>query len=220
MRLICERVTKRFAGTTAVKDINLDVEATCIVVMGANAAGKSTLLKMIATVLRPDEGRLILNGFDIVKHPHLIRKRLSYLPEEPALIETLSARENLKFFAKIKGDNGEFLNLSRMLEVDLDDHKPARNLSKGTRRKLSLCIALLGEPEILVLDEPTSGLDEEARAVVWSKLKELKEKNVAMIIATHQIEEVKDLADVLLILDKGHLIKTVQLGSVTSNIQL
>lgn len=219
MRLICDRVTKKFANTTAIDDISFDVEANCIVVMGTNAAGKSTLLKMIATILKPDEGRLLLNDLDVVKHPNLVRRRLSYLPEEPALIETLSARENLKFFAKIKNTDPNVI-LLQTLKVELDSNKPVKNLSKGTRRKLSLYIALLGDPKILVLDEPTNGLDEEAKTSFWSELKKLKEKNVAMIIATHHIEEVKSLADVLLVLDKGRLIKTVWLNSATSNIQL
>lgn len=219
MRLICDRVTKKFANTIAIEDVSFDVEANCIVVMGTNAAGKSTLLKMIATVLKPDEGRLLLDDLDVLKHPNLVRRQLSYLPEEPALIEALSARENIKFFAKIKNTN---LNteLLQTLKVELDSNKPVKNLSKGTRRKISLCIALLGEPKILVLDEPTNGLDEEAKTFFWSELKKLKEKNVAMIIATHHVEEVKGLADVLLVLDKGRLIKTVWLGSTSSNIQL
>lgn len=219
MRLICDHVTKKFANTTAIDDVSFDVEATCIVVLGTNAAGKSTLLKMIATILKPDEGKLFLDDLDVLKHPNLVRRHLSYLPEEPALIETLSARENIKFFAKIKNTDSN-VNLLQTFKFDLDSSKPVKNLSKGTRRKLSLCIAFLGDPKILVLDEPTNGLDEEAKTSFWSELRKLKEKNVAMIIATHHIEEVKDLADVLLVLDKGRLIKTVWLNSASSNIQL
>ncbi|AJC72897.1 ABC transporter ATP-binding protein [Pseudothermotoga hypogea DSM 11164 = NBRC 106472] len=219
MRLIFEHVTKKFAQTKAIDDVTFDVEASCVAVVGGNAAGKSTLLKLIATVLKPDEGRVILNGIDIVKHAHLIRKELSYLPEEPALMDTLTARDNLALFSKIKkADYSE--ELLRSLRFEPNGKKLVKNLSKGSRRKLSLCIALLGEPKILVLDEPTSGLDEEAKQAFWSHLSTLKEKNVAMIIATHDMEEMKKLADFVIVLDRGRLVKIESLNSAASYIQL
>uniref|UniRef100_A0A832I960 ABC transporter ATP-binding protein n=1 Tax=Pseudothermotoga hypogea TaxID=57487 RepID=A0A832I960_9THEM len=219
MRLIFEHVTKKFAQTKAIDDVTFDVEASCVAVVGGNAAGKSTLLKLIATVLKPDEGRVILNGIDVVKHAHLIRKDLSYLPEEPALMDTLTARDNLVLFSKIKkADYSE--ELLRSLRFEPNGKKLVKNLSKGSRRKLSLCIALLGEPKILVLDEPTSGLDEEAKQAFWSHLSTLKEKNVAMIIATHDMEEMKKLADFVIVLDRGRLVKIESLNSAASYIQL
>jgi len=219
MRLIFEHVTKKFAQTKAIDDVTFDVEASCVAVVGGNAAGKSTLLKLIATVLKPDEGRVILNGIDVVKHAHLIRKDLSYLPEEPALMDTLTARDNLVLFSKIKkADYSE--ELLRSLRFEPNGKKLVKNLSKGSRRKLSLCIALLGEPKILVLDEPTSGLDEEAKQAFWSHLSTLKEKNVAMIIATHDMEEMKKLADFVIVLDRGRLVKVESLNSAASYIQL
>ncbi|WP_241240713.1 ABC transporter ATP-binding protein [Thermotoga sp. Ku-13t] len=217
MELIFERVTKKFSDTVAIKDVSFDVCASCIVVIGGNAAGKSTLLKLIATVLKPDEGKIVINGIDAVKQPGLIRKDLSYVPEEPALVETLTARENLALFSRIKKaecDHG----LPQMLQLEIDGRKLVRKLSKGTRRKLSLCMALLGEPKILVLDEPTNGLDEEAKRIFWKKLAELKEKGVALVIATHDVEEVRMLADVVISLDKGQVVDIQHVNSAASHI--
>jgi ABC-type multidrug transport system ATPase subunit len=219
MRLILEHVTKKFAETKAIDDVTIDVEASCIAVVGGNAAGKSTLLKLIATVLKPDEGRVLLNGIDVVRQAHLIRKGLSYLPEEPALLDTLTVRENLLLFAKIKKASCNEALLSN-LRFEPNGKKLVRNLSKGTRRKLSLSIALLGEPKILVLDEPTNGLDEDAKQAFWTQLSTLKEKNVAMIIATHDTEEIQRLADIVILLEKGRLVKTERLRSTTSQVQL
>lgn len=217
MELIFERVTKKFSDTAAIKDVSFDVRASCIAVVGGNAAGKSTLLKLIATVLKPDEGKIVINGIDAVKQPGLIRKDLSYVPEEPALVETLTARENIALFSRIKKaqcDHG----LLQMLQLEANGRKLVRKLSKGTRRKLSLCMALLGEPKILVLDEPTNGLDEEAKRIFWKKLAELKEKGVALVIATHDVEEVQMLADVVISLDKGQVVDIQYVNSAASHV--
>lgn len=219
MRLVFEHVTKRFLETKAIDDVSFDVEASCIAVLGGNAAGKSTLLKLIATVLKPNEGRITLNSIDIVKQADMIRKDLSYLPEEPALVETLTVRENLVLFSRMR-KTAYSEELLRNLRLELNGRKLVKNLSKGTRRKISLCIALLGEPKLLVLDEPTSGLDEEAKQAFWMELARLKEKNVAMIIATHDPEEVETLADVVIVLDRGRLVKIEQLRSTASHVQL
>lgn len=219
MRLVFEHVTKRFLETKAIDDVSFDVEASCIAVLGGNAAGKSTLLKLIATVLKPNEGRITLNSIDIVKQADMIRKDLSYLPEEPALVETLTVRENLVLFSRMR-KTAYSEELLRNLRLELNGRKLVKNLSKGTRRKISLCIALLGEPKLLVLDEPTSGLDEEAKQAFWMELARLKEKNVAMIIATHDMEEMKKLADFVIVLDRGRLVKIESLNSAASYIQL
>lgn len=219
MELIFERVTKKFSDTMAIKDVSFDVRASCIAVVGGNAAGKSTLLKLIATVLKPDEGKIVINGIDAVKQPGLLRKDLSYVPEEPALVETLTARENLALFSRIKGSKCDH-RLIQLLQLEINGRKLVRKLSKGTRRKLSLCMALLGEPKILVLDEPTNGLDEEAKRIFWKELAELKEEGVALVIATHDVEEVQTLADVIVNLDRGRVVSIQRVNSAASHVQL
>ncbi len=186
---------KSFGGRKVLSCVTFSLdEGKALGVIGPNAVGKTTLLKILATILKPDEGDLILFGEDALRNPEKVRKEISYVPEFPSVMEELTVMENLKFFAslrrkKVKEDVLELLNLEPFLTV------PVSKVSKGIKQRLSLAIALISEPRLLILDEATSGLDAESTEVILNTLLRLKEKGVTIVMASHLKEEVERVCD-------------------------
>ncbi|KAF2960463.1 ABC transporter ATP-binding protein [Thermotoga sp. 38H-to] len=169
-------------------------------IVGQNSAGKTTLLKILATILKPDEGRLFLFEKDALKDLSYIRKRIAFVPEFPALLEELTVRENLLFFSRLRGVEMEsFIVSELMLEPFMGTL--VRNASKGVKQRTALAVALSGNPELLILDEPTSGLDVESASIVRSKLKRLKEEGITVIISSHIREDIEELCDEILVIN-------------------
>jgi ABC-2 type transport system ATP-binding protein len=157
-------------------------------------------LKILATILKPDEGRLFLFEKDALKDLSYIRKRIAFVPEFPALLEELTVRENLLFFSRLRGVEMEsFIVSELMLEPFMGTL--VRNASKGVKQRTALAVALSGNPELLILDEPTSGLDVESASIVRSKLKRLKEEGITVIISSHIREDIEELCDEILVIN-------------------
>lgn len=171
-------------------------------VVGKNSAGKTTLLKILATILKPDEGRLILFGKDALKDLKSVRKKIAFVPEFPSLLEELSVHENLMFFSQLKGAKvKDSLISDLMLEPFLNTI--VQNASKGIKQRLAIAVALLGEPELVILDEPTSGLDVESATVVREMLKRLKEEGITIIVSSHIEEDIKSVCDRIFFINNG-----------------
>ncbi|RHW32498.1 ABC transporter ATP-binding protein [Oceanobacillus profundus] len=204
-----QHVFKQFGKHEVLKDINLEIEEGEIFgLLGPSGAGKSTLIKELAGLDVPTSGENYIFG---ERMPTLkLMERIGYMAQADALYEELSANENLQFFASLYGLKGkkkkERINEVMQL-VDLSDHlnKPVSNYSGGMKRRLSLAIALLHEPEMLILDEPTVGIDPVLRKSIWDAFYDLNRKGTTIIVTTHVMDEAEK-CDRLGLMRDGELI--------------
>lgn len=206
-------LTKTFGNKTVVDNINFSVdEGQIFGLLGPNGAGKTTLIRILSTLLQPTKGTAVINGNDILKKQMEVRRSIGLLPENPCIYEKLNVYENLKYFAALydiprnKRDNRikDMLNL-----FDLKDRTKdiAGTLSKGLKQRLSLSITLLHNPRILFLDEPTSGLDISSKKNIRDLILELRNENSAVILSTHNIEEIEKICSMACIMNKGKILK-------------
>eukprot|EP00130_Batrachochytrium_dendrobatidis_P008505 XP_006683380.1 hypothetical protein BATDEDRAFT_15107 [Batrachochytrium dendrobatidis JAM81] len=187
------QVSKQFGKHEVLKNINLEInEGEIFGLLGPSGAGKSTLVKELAGLDVPTTGE---NYLFQEKMPSLkLMERVGYMAQADALYEDLTANENLQFFASLYGLKGkkQKQRINEVMQiVNLTDHlhKPVRNYSGGMKRRMSLAIALLHEPEMLILDEPTVGIDPVLRKSIWESFYELNRKGTTIIITTHVMDE-------------------------------
>lgn len=185
-------------------------EIVCL--LGPNGAGKSTILKMLTTLLKPDEGTAYVNEYDIVKEPYEVRKSISYAPQELVFYEELTALENLVFFGMMQGKQKKQLIKEAKVILEklglIERTDKVKNLSGGMKRRLNLAINLIMDTEILFLDEVTAGLDPQSQHTVWGLLRELKKNDRTIILTTHDMHEAETLSDRVFIIDEGKIIAT------------
>jgi ABC-2 type transport system ATP-binding protein len=205
-------LTRRFGNLTAVDHVNLGIPYGAIFgLLGANGAGKSTVIKMLTTLLAPTSGTAEVGGFNIIKFPAEVRGRIGYVPQLLSADGALTGYENLRLSAKLYG----LPRAERRVRIDealnfmgLTDssQKLAKTYSGGMIRRLELAQAMLHRPAILFLDEPTIGLDPVARHSVWDRLRDLKrDYGMTVLITTHDMEEAEALCDELAILHAGRV---------------
>jgi ABC-2 type transport system ATP-binding protein len=205
-------LTRQFGPLTAVDHIELRVPYGDIFgLLGANGAGKSTLIKMLTTLLSPTSGTAEVGGYDIIKSPGEVRRRIGYVPQLVSADGALTGYENLRLSAKLydlpKAEMGDRITdaLSFMGLADSAD-KLVNTYSGGMIRRLELAQAMLHRPAILFLDEPTIGLDPVARRMVWDRLLDLRRDfRMTVLITTHDMEEAEMLSDKLAILHLGRV---------------
>ncbi|CAH0746956.1 unnamed protein product [Bemisia tabaci] len=199
---------KAFCGVSAVENLNLDLYKDQItVLLGHNGAGKTTVMSMLTGMLSPSSGEVIVNDVDILKSPCLFRENLGLCPQHNLLFSYLTVLEHLIFFGmmkKLSKSEATVQGMQLLKFLLMESKKDARptHLSGGMKRKLSLAIALMGSPKILMLDEPTSGMDPESRREMWDLLLTLRE-NRTILITTHHLEEAEALGDQIAIMSKG-----------------
>ena len=200
-------VTKTFGQHTAVDGVSLRLEPGVVGLIGHNGAGKSTLMQMLATLMPPTRGRLLLDGQDIIAKPELMRRRLGYLPQDFGVYPHLTALEFLQYFAALKGVKGRQRLLELLELVNLHDHahRPAIGFSGGMRQRLGIAQALLNDPDVLIVDEPTAGLDPEERLRFRHLLGDLGRQRL-VIVSTHIVSDVENMATHLAILRRGRLV--------------
>lgn len=203
-------LTKRYEdGRLAVDAINLKVKAGEIYcLLGANGAGKSTTINLFLNFIEPTSGQALINGIDVNREPLRAKKHLCYLPENFMLYTNFTARQNLDFFAKLTGKRGlKKEHYYRTLrEVGLQEKafdKNVESFTKGMRQKLGLAIAMIRDASALLMDEPTSGLDPKDSIEFMESVSEMRERGKAILISTHDIFRVKDIADRVGILKEG-----------------
>ena len=204
-----KNLTKRYKEKTAVNGINLKVEqGELFALLGTNGAGKTTTIKMLSTLILPTEGKIEINGMDIVEDRQKIKEILNVSPQETAIAPNLSVKENLEFMAGVYQipDKQEKINeLIKIFKLDEVLSQKAKTLSGGWQRKVSIAISLINDPQILFLDEPTLGLDVIARKELWNVIEGLKGK-ITIILTTHYMEEAESLSDRIGIMAKGNLV--------------
>lgn len=205
-----KNVTKRFDDKIAVDNISLSIEDGDIFgLLGPNGAGKSTLISMITGLLKPDSGDILVDGYSIIKNPLEVKRQLGLVPQEIALMETVSAYDNLEFWGSLYGLKGKLLKerINEALEVaGLIDRKneKIKKFSGGMKRRLNVAAAILHHPRILIMDEPTVGIDPQSRNHIFEFTKEInKNRNTTVIYTSHYMEEVDELCNGLFIMDVG-----------------
>ena len=184
-------------------DISLHIpEGVCYGLVGPNGAGKSTLLKIISSVIRDHSGNI-----------HFSKQiRIGYVPQEIALEETLTARDNLRFFGKLYGLNGRELN-QRIMKVlhDIGLESRAKDkvstFSGGMKRRLNIGCAMLHEPDLIIMDEPTVGIDPQSRKFIFQMIDQMKEKGCTILYARHYMEEIEQLCDAAAFIDHGQIVE-------------
>ncbi|MGL6207578.1 MAG: ABC transporter ATP-binding protein [Lactobacillus panisapium] len=200
---------KSYGKQTVLHDINLNVMPKEIVgLIGPSGTGKSTTIKTMLGMEKVDSGETLVLGTQMPNRQ--ILSQIGYMAQSDALYETLSAKENLQFFGKMKGVSGteleqEIAYTADVVELTADLNKRVANYSGGMKRRLSLAIALLGQPELLVLDEPTVGIDPSLRRKIWHELKLIRDQGRSVLITTHVMDEA-ELTDRVALLLNGKII--------------
>lgn len=204
-----ENLVKKYGSTLAVNGLNLSVNSGEIyALLGLNGAGKSTTIKILCGLVKKDEGRVIIGGFDQENQANEISKIINLSPQETAVASNLTVMENLVFIAKIYGVNDyneRAKSLIEKFELEQKINARAKTLSGGQKRKLSVAMALITNPKLLILDEPTLGLDIISRKELWKVIKSLK-GSTTILLTTHYLEEAQSLADRIGVMKSGNLV--------------
>ncbi len=202
-------ISKSYNSTLALKNISLKVnEGELFGLIGPDGAGKTTLMRILTTLLLPDSGGAKMDGLDVVKDFKEIRHIVGYMPGRFSLYQDLSVEENLNFFATVFGTTvQENYDLIRDIYYQIEPFKNRRagKLSGGMKQKLALSCALIHKPKILVLDEPTTGVDAVSRKEFWEMLKKLQQKGITILVSTPYMDEAT-LCDRVALIQKGQIL--------------
>jgi ABC-2 type transport system ATP-binding protein len=210
--LAADRLRKSYGALAAVTDVSLEVNAGQIVgVLGPNGAGKSTTVGMIAGFLKPDGGEIRINGAPLSGDTDPAKRAIGLVPQDLALFEELSARENLRFFGALYDLSGPALDAAIASGLDfvgLADRArdKVKTFSGGMKRRLNLAAGLLHDPTLVLLDEPTVGIDPQSRNAIFDNLEALRARGKALVYTTHYMEEAERLCDRIVIIDHGRVI--------------
>lgn len=200
---------KSFSDHKVIDGINFNVASGNIfALLGTNGSGKTTTVKMMTTLLKPDKGGIKIDGLDVLTQMGEVQSEFSLTGQFAAVDEVLTGRENLVLIAKLRHLTDYKQKVDELLtEFDLQEaaDRPTQTYSGGMRRKLDLAMSLIGAPRILFLDEPTTGLDPQARATLWQMIRSLKKGGVTIFLTTQYLEEAEQLADTVAILNRGKI---------------
>jgi len=201
---------KSYKKLQVLKGVDFEVEKGSIfALLGSNGAGKTTVIKILTTLLKPDGGTAFVNGFEVAAKPEEVRQSISLTGQFAAVDEILTGRENLIMIARLR-----HLNHPRQAADELLDRfglsgaasRRVSTYSGGMRRRLDIAMSLVGKPQLIFLDEPTTGLDPEGRLEVWKTVKELADNGTTVFLTTQHLEEAEQLADRIAILHEGKII--------------
>jgi ABC-2 type transport system ATP-binding protein len=210
-----EGVRKVFGRVVAVDRVDFEVASGSFVgLVGPNGAGKSTCLEMLMGLLEPTEGRISVDGIDVRADPIEARRRFGAVPEEPAVYEWLTAREFFEFVAGVRGA-GDLAWALDVAALGADADRPIHEYSQGMRRRTALGAALLARPPVLILDEALNGLDPPSSARVKGLLRAHVDQGGTVLLSTHVVETVEQVADRVIVLAKGRVVadeRTADLG--------
>ena len=207
-----ENLHKRYGGLRAVGGVSFQVRTGEIYgLLGPNGAGKTTSLSMISGLLAPDEGRVLFDGIDIAAEPLRVKGQMGVVPQETAVYESLSARENLMFWAGLYGLSGAAR--ARAVDQVLDQvglgaraRDALKTYSGGMKRRLNLAMGLVHSPKIVLLDEPTVGIDPQARLNILDLVRQVASTGMTVLYTTHYLEEAESLCDRIGIMDHGKIL--------------
>jgi ABC-2 type transport system ATP-binding protein len=203
-------LVKSYGSLEVLRGVDFEVERGSIfALLGSNGSGKTTTVRILATLLKPDAGTADVDGFDVASQPAQVRERISLTGQFAAVDEILTGRENLVLVAKLRhlADSGSIADelLHRFGLADAAARKVS-TYSGGMRRRLDIAMSLIGDPPVILLDEPTTGLDPAGRIEVWQTVKELARRGTTVLLTTQYLDEAEQLADHLAILHAGRII--------------
>ena len=201
---------KSYQQLHVLRGVDFDVaRGSIFALLGSNGAGKTTVVKILSTLLKADAGRAGVNGFDVATQPADVRESISLTGQFAAVDEILSGRENLVLVARLRHLKDPAKIADSLLERFSLTDAGARKVSTysgGMRRRLDIAMSLIGNPPVILLDEPTTGLDPQARIEVWHAVKELAEHGTTVLLTTQHLDEAEQLADRIAILHQGRII--------------
>ncbi len=210
-------LSKSYGTTQALAGLSLDVDPGQIVgLVGNNGAGKTTTIKLITGLIEPTEGSVELDGLSPLQPP--VRRRIGYLPEDSPLYDDMTPRQYMAYFGRIYGLKDTKARVEELFDdVELQDDfrgRPCGQLSKGNQRKVALARALLHGPDLLVFDEPRSGLDPSTQALVDAQIARLRDEGKAIILSAHDLDQVEQLCDHIVVLHEGHVVASDSLDGL------
>ncbi|QBD76861.1 ABC transporter ATP-binding protein [Ktedonosporobacter rubrisoli] len=206
MGLLVDQINKSFGEVRVIKDLSMEVrEGSIFGFLGANGAGKTTTMRMILDIIRPDSGKITWNGQNVNKVP---RNRWGYLPEERGLYPKMIVEEQLLFLARLNGlskqaAKKEMNEWFERFQINANRKKKVSDLSKGNQQKIQFLATVLHDPDILIMDEPFSGLDPVNASVLKEAFLEMHRRGKTIIFSTHQLEQVEEMCEDVLIINKG-----------------
>lgn len=201
---------KSYKANHVLKDVSFTVrKGSVFALLGSNGAGKTTVVKILSTLMKPDGGKATINGFDVVRQGYYVRECISLTGQFTAVDEVLTGRENLNLIGQLKRLNNVKNKVNEWLSFfhlqDAADSKVS-TYSGGMRRRLDIAMSLMGKPQIIFLDEPTTGLDPQNRIAMWDLVKELAAGGTTVFLTTQYLEEAEYLADYIAILHGGEIL--------------
>ena len=204
---------KSYPGKPVLRDIQLTVRRGSIMgLLGPNGAGKTTLISILTGIIEKDAGEITIGGLDLDQERGRIQSRCSYVPQNLAFYNRLSARENLEYFGSLWGLTGKKLKERMAFSIDAGSietfvQKRVDTFSGGMKRRLNLAIGLLNEPDILYLDEPTVGVDAQSRNYILETIRKInKERGTTVIYTSHYMDEIEQVADDIAVIDAGRIV--------------
>ena len=218
------RLRKTFGSLVAVDDVSFSVEPGQLVgLLGPNGAGKTTTVSMIAGLVTPERGDVLVGGKPMSGDTDPLKKKIGLVPQDLALYDELTARDNLRFFGALFDLSGAALDramTAALTLVGLADRAGERvkAFSGGMKRRLNLAAGLLHDPDVLLLDEPTVGVDPQSRNAIFDNLEELKRRGKALLYTTHYMEEAERLADRIVVIDSGKVVANDTLAGLYAGV--
>ena len=210
--VVVEGIKKSFGTVTALRDVSFDVgRGEVLGLLGPNGAGKTTTVNILSTLIKPDSGRALIAGHDVVTDPAGVRRALMLTGQHAALDDLLTGRENLLMFGRLQGLKKKVAKqrAQELLEqfdlVEAGD-RAVGNYSGGMKRRIDIACGLVVRPEVVFLDEPTTGLDPRSRQAIWELVTDFKEAGIATLLTTQYLEEADLLSDRIIVIDKGTVI--------------
>lgn len=218
MSIVVENITKTYGNQKALDAVSFCIDSGEIVgFLGPNGAGKSTMMKIITTYISQSDGIVIVNGYNVLTEPMLVKQSVGYLPEHNPLYLEMYVKEYIQFNASVHGVDKKRINeVIAQVGLTPEVHKKISQLSKGYRQRVGLAVALLHNPEVLILDEPTTGLDPNQLVEIRGLIKEIG-KTKTVLFSTHIMQEVEAVCDRVIIINKGKIVTDKKVKDLKSN---
>ena len=201
---------KSFKNNDVLQGVDFEIQrGEIFALLGSNGAGKTTIINILSSLMKPDSGDVSVCGYDVIHQSEKVRQSISLTGQFAAVDSVLTGRENLKLIARLRGvKNSDAVAAGLLARFDLSEaaDKRAGLYSGGMTRRLDIAMSLIGNPEVIFLDEPTTGLDPEARLEVWKTIKDLSKNGTTILLTTQYLEEAEQLADKIAILHGGSII--------------